>query len=83
MTYLQIALALVEIFSAGAAVWQLKGSRDPLWIPVLIVVAGAGVLVPRIYPIGHATVFSLGLQVIAAAVLIWIARTGLRRDSKR
>ncbi|WP_159774671.1 hypothetical protein [Streptomyces sp. HM190] len=83
MTYLQITLALVEIFSAGAAVWQLKGARDPLWIPVMLVIVGAGVLVPSIYPIGHATIVSLGLQIIAAAILLWVARIGLRRDLDR
>lgn len=81
MTYLQITLALAEILSAGAVVWQLRGTRDPLWIPFLIILVGAGVLVPMNYPMGHATVVSLGLQAVAAAALLWIARAGFRRDS--
>ncbi|MGW4562135.1 hypothetical protein ACWEN3_06880 [Streptomyces sp. NPDC004561] len=80
MTYLQIALAVVETVFAGAAIWQLKGARDRLWIPFLTVVVGAGILLPSIYPIGHATVVSLGLQAIAATLLLRIARTGFRRD---
>jgi hypothetical protein len=81
VTYLQIALAVVETLSAGAAIWQLKGARDPLWIPFLTVVVGAGVLLPSLYPIGHPTPVSLGLQAVAAALLLWIARTGFRRDA--
>ena len=80
MTYLQIALTVRETAFAGAAIWQLKGARDPLWIPFLVVVAGAGVLLPSIYPIGHSTPVSLGLQALAAVLLLWIARAGFRRD---
>jgi len=83
LTYLQIALAVIEIFSAGAATWQLKGRRDPLWIPILIAVVGAGALVPSIYPIGHATILSLAIQVFAAVTFLGIAGIGLQRACTR
>lgn len=77
--YVQIALAVLETVSAGAALWQLRGGRDPLWIPFLVVVAGAGMVLPSRWPIGRPTVVSLGLQALAVVVLLWIARAGHRR----
>lgn len=79
LTYVQIVLAVLETLAAGAALWQLKGGRDPLWIPLGVVLVAAGMMVPSRWPIGHSTVVSLGLQALAVVVLLGIARAGHRR----
>ncbi|MGQ4434307.1 hypothetical protein [Streptomyces sp. SAS_260] len=79
MNYVQITLALAELACAWAAFWQVRGFRDPLLIPLIVVVAAAGVGLPLLYPLGHSTISSLALQVIALIALILIAAVGRSR----
>ncbi|ELP65555.1 hypothetical protein ACKI1I_39465 [Streptomyces turgidiscabies] len=83
MTYLQIALGFTEFLCAGAAYWQLRGRRDPLFVPFAAVVAAAGVAVPLLFPLGHPTWFSLSLQALAVTALLLIAATAHRRPDVR
>ncbi|GAA1376038.1 hypothetical protein [Streptomyces beijiangensis] len=79
MAYLQIALGLTEFLCAGAAYWQMCGRRDPLLIPLVVIVIAAGVVVPRLFSLGHPTWFSLSLQALAVIALLLIAVTARRR----
>jgi hypothetical protein len=76
----QVALALAEILCAWAAFWQVRGHRDPLLIPLVVVVAAAGIGLPLLHPLGHPTAFSLVLQVIALLALVLIAGVGRSRE---
>lgn len=79
MIYAQIVLATVEMFLVIVVIAQLRGPRDPLLLPLVIVIVGAGVLLPRRYPLHHATAGSLALQAAAVAVLWGMRTAGNRR----
>ncbi|MEU1090685.1 hypothetical protein ACFYPN_18000 [Streptomyces sp. NPDC005576] len=80
MAYLQIALGLAGFLCAGAAYWQVRGRRDPLFIPLVVIVVAAGAALPRLIPLGHPTWFSLSLQALGVVALLLIAVTARRRD---
>lgn len=80
MAYLQIALGLIEFLCAGAAYRQVRGRRDPLFIPLVVIVIAAGVAMPRLIPLGHPTWFSLAFQALAVIALLLIAVAAGRRD---
>lgn len=68
------------IVCGWAAYWQLSGLRDPLFIPLVVVVAAVGVAVPLLFPLGRPTGFSLSLQALAVIALLLIAVAASRRD---
>ncbi|MFF7364416.1 hypothetical protein [Streptomyces sp. NPDC008125] len=80
MAYVQIALGLLEFLCAWAAYWQVRGRKDPLFIPLVVIVLAAGVAMPRLIHRGHPTWFSLALQALAVIALLLIAATARKRD---
>ncbi|WP_037910809.1 hypothetical protein [Actinacidiphila yeochonensis] len=54
----------------------LKGWRFLVWMALLLT---AGVELPHVYPLGHATFLSLALQCAAVLVLVLLRRDGRSR----
>ncbi|MFK0174222.1 hypothetical protein ACIQU5_36235 [Streptomyces sp. NPDC090306] len=81
MTYVQIALAIAEFGCAWAAFLQVRGCRDGLLVPLGFVVGAAGAGLPLLYPVGHPTVVSVVLRVIALIALVLVADVAALQQS--
>jgi hypothetical protein len=74
MRYLQMSLAAVEFVLAFVVLARLRKKMSLRGVVFGAVVLGAGILLPRAYPIGKATDLSIALQVVAVIVLLVLCR---------
>lgn len=75
MVVAQVCLSCVEFGLWLSVLGQLRRGLDFRVLPLAVVMAGAGVALPRVYPIGSPTYFSVGVQVVAACVLFTLSRS--------
>jgi hypothetical protein len=72
--FVQVCLDFVEFVLTASVVLQFRHGLDFRVLPLALVVAGAGEVLPRAYPLGDPTYFSIGVQLAAVIILLALSR---------